>query len=79
VVDVIEREGLLGHVRANEGPFREMLDSLLDLPIVGDVRGAGCFHAIELVKYQHSKQRSATRRRRSYCGDSCRARCINQG
>jgi len=27
-----------------------MLDSLRDLPIVGDVRGAGYFHAIELVK-----------------------------
>jgi adenosylmethionine-8-amino-7-oxononanoate aminotransferase len=33
-----------------------MLDSLRDLPIVGDVRGAGYFHAIELVKDRETKQ-----------------------
>ena len=27
-----------------------MLESLRDIPIVGDVRGAGYFHAIELVR-----------------------------
>ena len=53
-LDAIEREGILDNVRANEGPFREMLESLRDIPIVGDVRGAGYFHAIELVKDQDS-------------------------
>ena len=33
-----------------------MLESLRDLPIVGDVRGAGYFHAIELVKDQETKE-----------------------
>ena len=33
-----------------------MLESLRDLPIVGDVRGAGYFHAIELVKDQDTKE-----------------------
>ena len=33
-----------------------MLDSLRDLPIVGDVRGAGYPHAIELVKDKDTKQ-----------------------
>jgi adenosylmethionine-8-amino-7-oxononanoate aminotransferase len=55
-IDVIEREDLLGHVRENEGRLREMLEGLRDLPIVGDVRGAGYFHAIELVKDQESKE-----------------------
>ena len=55
-IDVIEREGLCERVRTNEGPFRDMLDSLRDLPIVGDVRGAGYFHAIELVKDQDTKE-----------------------
>src|ERR1700688_1293497 len=55
-IDVIEREDLCGHVRENEGRFREMLDGLRDLPIVGDVRGAGYFHAIELVKDQETKE-----------------------
>ena len=32
-----------------------MLESLRDIPIVGDVRGAGYFQAIELVKDQDTK------------------------
>jgi len=55
-IDVLESEDLPGNVRANEGVFREMLDSLRDLPIVGDVRGAGYFHAIELVKDKETKE-----------------------
>jgi adenosylmethionine-8-amino-7-oxononanoate aminotransferase len=47
---VFEDEGLLAHVRANEGPFRQTLEKLTDLPIVGDIRGAGYFYGIELVK-----------------------------
>jgi adenosylmethionine-8-amino-7-oxononanoate aminotransferase len=54
-LDAFEREGILENVRANEGAFREMLDSLRDIPIVGDVRGAGYFRAIELVKDQDTK------------------------
>ncbi len=53
-LDVIENEGILDNVRDNQGAFREMLDSLRDIPIVGDVRGTGFFHAIELVKDQDS-------------------------
>jgi adenosylmethionine-8-amino-7-oxononanoate aminotransferase len=53
-LDVIENEGILDNVRDNQGAFAEMLDSLRDIPIVGDVRGTGYFHAIELVKDQDS-------------------------
>ena len=55
-LDIIEREDLCGHVRAKEGRFRAVLDGLRDLPIVGDVRGAGFFHAIELVKDQETRE-----------------------
>jgi adenosylmethionine-8-amino-7-oxononanoate aminotransferase len=55
-IDVMEREELCAHVLANEGGFREMLDGLRDLPIVGDVRGAGYFQAIELVKDKETKE-----------------------
>jgi adenosylmethionine-8-amino-7-oxononanoate aminotransferase len=55
-IDVIEREDLCGHVRSREGEFRAMLEGLRDLPIVGDVRGAGYFQAIELVKDQDTKE-----------------------
>jgi adenosylmethionine-8-amino-7-oxononanoate aminotransferase len=55
-LDVYEREDLCGHVLAKEGEFRQMLESLRDLPIVGDVRGAGFFQAIELVKDRDTKE-----------------------
>jgi adenosylmethionine-8-amino-7-oxononanoate aminotransferase len=55
-LDVFANEGILDNVRANEAPFREMLDSLRDLPIVGDVRGAGYFYSIELVKDRETKE-----------------------
>ncbi len=55
-LDIFEREDLCGHVLAKEGEFRSMLESLRDIPIVGDVRGAGYFHAIELVKDQDTKE-----------------------
>jgi adenosylmethionine-8-amino-7-oxononanoate aminotransferase len=55
-LDAMEREGIVENVRNNEGAFRAMLDSLRDIPIVGDVRGAGYFHAIELVKDQDTDE-----------------------
>jgi adenosylmethionine-8-amino-7-oxononanoate aminotransferase len=55
-LDVFEQEDLCGHVLAKEAEFRGMLDSLHELPIVGDVRGAGFFHAIELVKDKETKK-----------------------
>jgi adenosylmethionine-8-amino-7-oxononanoate aminotransferase len=55
-IDALDQEGVLDNVRANEGPFREMLDGLRDIPIVGDVRGTGYFQAIELVKDQETKE-----------------------
>ncbi len=56
-IDVLEREDLPGHVLRKEGELRAMLESLRDIPIVGDVRGAGFFQAIELVKDQETKER----------------------
>jgi adenosylmethionine-8-amino-7-oxononanoate aminotransferase len=55
-IELMEREDLPGNVRANEPAFRAALDGLRDLPIVGDVRGAGYFHAIELVKDKETKE-----------------------
>jgi adenosylmethionine-8-amino-7-oxononanoate aminotransferase len=55
-LEAMDREGIIDNVRANEGPFREMLESLRDIPIVGDVRGAGYFNAIELVKNQDTDE-----------------------
>ena len=55
-LDLFEREGLTQHVLQNEGAFRSTLEKLLDLPIVGDVRGDGYFYGIELVKDKATKE-----------------------
>ncbi len=55
-LDIFEREDLLGHVRTNEAGFRAALDDLSDHPIVGEIRGAGYFYGIELVKDRDSRE-----------------------
>ncbi|MGH3413201.1 MAG: aspartate aminotransferase family protein [Marmoricola sp.] len=55
-LDAFEREGINQHVRDNEAAFRATLEQLLDLPIVGDVRGDGFFYGIELVKDKATKE-----------------------
>jgi adenosylmethionine-8-amino-7-oxononanoate aminotransferase len=55
-LDVYEQEEILAHVREHEGALREMLESLRDIEIVGDVRGAGYFQSIELVRDRATKE-----------------------
>ncbi len=55
-LEIFEREGINEHVRDTEGEFRTTLERLLDLPLVGDVRGDGYFYGIELVKDKATKE-----------------------
>ena len=55
-LDIFEREGLNHHVKQNAPAFRASLETLLDLPIVGDVRGAGYFYGIEMVKDKATRE-----------------------
>jgi adenosylmethionine-8-amino-7-oxononanoate aminotransferase len=55
-IDIYEREDLPGHVQRKEAEFRGTLEALQEIPIVGDIRGAGFFYAIELVKDQDTKE-----------------------
>ncbi|MEY4396317.1 MAG: hypothetical protein RLZZ40_73 [Actinomycetota bacterium] len=55
-LDIFEEEDLNGNVRRNAPAFKATLEKLKDIPIVGDVRGAGYFYGIELVKDQATKE-----------------------
>jgi adenosylmethionine-8-amino-7-oxononanoate aminotransferase len=55
-LDILDREGLYDHVRSTAPAFRASLESLLDIPIVGDVRGEGFFYGIELVKDKTTRE-----------------------
>ncbi|MCW2717838.1 MAG: aspartate aminotransferase family protein [Pseudonocardia sp.] len=55
-LDIFEREGINAHVKEQSPVFRATLEKLLDLPIVGDVRGEGFFFGIELVKDKVTKE-----------------------
>jgi adenosylmethionine-8-amino-7-oxononanoate aminotransferase len=55
-IEIMKRERIMEHVLANEGAFRKTLEQLLDLPIVGDVRGTGYFYALELVKDKETRE-----------------------
>jgi adenosylmethionine-8-amino-7-oxononanoate aminotransferase len=55
-LDIFAREGINEHVKRSAPALRATLQKLLDLPIVGDVRGAGYFYAVELVKDKATKE-----------------------
>ncbi len=55
-LDLIEKEGILANVRENESAFRSTLEKLNDVPIVGEVRGAGYFYGIELVRDKTTRE-----------------------
>jgi adenosylmethionine-8-amino-7-oxononanoate aminotransferase len=55
-IEIMERERIVEGVRENEDRFRETLAQLLDLPIVGDLRGCGYFYALELVKDKETRE-----------------------
>ncbi|MGN0063709.1 MAG: aspartate aminotransferase family protein [Nocardioides sp.] len=55
-LDIMEREGLSARVKDKGPKFRAALERLLDIPIVGDVRGHGYFYGIELVKDRATKE-----------------------
>jgi len=55
-LDIFERDQLLKHVQNKEGEFRAKLETLNDLDIVGDIRGAGFFYGIELVKDKSTRE-----------------------
>ena len=55
-IEIMKREQIVEHVAATQETFRATLDQLLELPIVGDVRGTGFFYAVELVKNKETRE-----------------------
>ena len=55
-IEIMKRERIVEHVPRNEDAFRATLAQLLDLPIVGDLRGTGYFYALELVKDKDTRE-----------------------
>ncbi|PPG03031.1 aspartate aminotransferase family protein [Pseudoclavibacter sp. RFBI5] len=55
-LNIFEEERLTQNVKENSPHFRAALEKLLDIPIVGDVRGDGYFFGIELVKDKDTRE-----------------------
>jgi adenosylmethionine-8-amino-7-oxononanoate aminotransferase len=55
-IEIMRRERLVEHVAEQQDAFRSTLAQLLDLPIVGDLRGTGFFYALELVKDKETRE-----------------------
>jgi len=55
-IEIIERESLTENTRAVGGYLQNKLETLLEHPYVGDVRGRGLLLGVELVKDKESKE-----------------------
>jgi adenosylmethionine-8-amino-7-oxononanoate aminotransferase len=55
-IEIMRRERIVEHVAEKQDAFRKTLADLLELPIVGDLRGTGFFYALELVKNKETRE-----------------------
>jgi adenosylmethionine-8-amino-7-oxononanoate aminotransferase len=54
-LEIMRRERVVEHVADQQEAFRSTLAQLLELPIVGDLRGTGFFWALELVRDKETR------------------------
>ena len=75
-IEIMKREGIVEHVRDTEDAFRAKLETLLDLPIVGDVRGTGFFYGDRARQGPGDQaRRSTTTSASRSCAATSRRRC----
>jgi putrescine---pyruvate transaminase len=76
-LDIIEREGMIDHVRTNVGPYlnQRLLDTVAHHPIVGEARSFGLMGAIEIVKNKETRERFSG----WVAGATVRNHCIANG
>jgi adenosylmethionine-8-amino-7-oxononanoate aminotransferase len=55
-LEIMERDGIVTGVAEREQAFHDKLATLLELPIVGDLRGTGYLWALELVKDKQTRE-----------------------
>jgi adenosylmethionine-8-amino-7-oxononanoate aminotransferase len=55
-LEIYERDGVIDNVRENEPYLRAALEELRRVPLVGDVRGAGYFWSVEMVKDRDTRE-----------------------
>jgi len=55
-LEIMRRERIVEHVHDDQDSVRAQLAQLLELPIVGDLRGTGFFYALELVKSKETRE-----------------------
>jgi adenosylmethionine-8-amino-7-oxononanoate aminotransferase len=55
-LEIMQREKVVEHVAETQDDFHAQLETLLDLDIVGDVRGTGYLYALELVKDKQTRE-----------------------
>jgi adenosylmethionine-8-amino-7-oxononanoate aminotransferase len=55
-LEIMRREKIVEHVHDDQDSVRAQLAQLLELPIVGDLRGTGFFYALELVKNKETRE-----------------------
>ncbi|MBN35485.1 MAG: aspartate aminotransferase family protein [Rhodospirillaceae bacterium] len=56
-IEIMERDNIMQHARDTGDYFQERLNSLADMPMVGDTRGVGLMGCIECVESKTSKKR----------------------
>jgi adenosylmethionine-8-amino-7-oxononanoate aminotransferase len=55
-LEIMKREKIVEHVRDTQESFRTQLATLLELDLVGDLRGTGYLWALELVKDKETRE-----------------------
>ena len=78
-IEILEREDLPGRVLEHEDAFRSELETLYDLKFVGDIRGAGYFYGIELVKDSATQERFSEAERNHLLGKILSPRTFELG
>jgi putrescine aminotransferase len=76
-LEIIEREGLVERTHSETGPYlKQRLESLLDHPMVGEVRSLGLIGAVELVKDKKTRTHFENPGK---VGTICRDHCVANG